>query len=323
MDLLISEPAMKLGRRGGRLIISRCTDGEVVRALPMSLLSSIIVMASSSLSASLASYCYKNSIPITYLSRTGELMAQVTIANVRFLEMKTAQYKLLEDMNKRLIISRSLVQAKIGNSLRFLQRHRSINISADYLAAARRPLEETTLDELMGYEGYSARLYFNSLRQVIPDWCGFKKRVKRNPGDPVNMMLSLAYTLLYRTFSATILTYGLDPLAGFYHSPANGHYALASDLMEPFRPAVVDRTVIRCLGRKQVKEDDFPETWNRKRLPKAVLSNLLKEYRKRLSERIVFKGTTVTYLDLIHAQVKEYGRSLIDKRIRYKPWKSS
>ena len=49
---------------------------------------------------------------------------------------------------------------------------------------------------------------------------------------------------------------GLDPLLGFYHRPAFGRESLASDLIEPLRPAL-DLWVWELLRSRTLREEHF------------------------------------------------------------------
>ena len=56
--------------------------------------------------------------------------------------------------------------------------------------------------------------------------------------------------MLAKELTVALLTEGLDPYWGFYHVPRHGRPALALDLMEPFRPAIVDSAVITVMERE-------------------------------------------------------------------------
>jgi CRISP-associated protein Cas1 len=47
------------------------------------------------------------------------------------------------------------------------------------------------------------------------------------------------------------------PMMGFYHQPRFGRPALALDLMEPFRPLIVDSAVISAINNRMVTPSDF------------------------------------------------------------------
>ena len=116
--------------------------------------------------------------------------------------------------------------------------------------------EAPTLDSLRGKEGAAARAYFSGLAGVMPPALGFAGRNRRPPRDPVNVCLSLAYTLLHLQAVSACQSAGIDPLLGFYHRPAIGRESMASDLIEPLRPAV-DLWVWELLRIQTLREEHF------------------------------------------------------------------
>ncbi len=113
-----------------------------------------------------------------------------------------------------------------------------------------------SLESLRGREGSTARAYFAGLVGVMPPALAFNGRNRRPPRDPVNVCLSLGYTLLHSQAIQACVTVGLDPLLGFYHRPAFGRESLASDLIEPLRPAV-DLWVWELVRSRTLREDHF------------------------------------------------------------------
>jgi len=113
-----------------------------------------------------------------------------------------------------------------------------------------------TLDSLRGHEGAAARAYFAGLAGVMPPALQFNGRNRRPPRDPVNACLSLGYTLLHAQAVHACAAAGLDPLLGFYHRPAFGRESLASDLIEPLRPAL-DLWVWELLRSRVLREEHF------------------------------------------------------------------
>ena len=110
-----------------------------------------------------------------------------------------------------------------------------------------------TTEELRGIEGESAQLYFGVLDHLIlqqkKDF-SFARRTRRPPLDPVNALLSFAYTLLARDCAAALEGVGLDPYVGFLHTLRPGRTSLALDLMEELRTAFADRFVLTCINQK-------------------------------------------------------------------------
>jgi CRISPR-associated protein Cas1 len=111
-------------------------------------------------------------------------------------------------------------------------------------------------DSLRGVEGAAARAHFAGLAAVVAPGMGFSGRNRRPPRDPVNVCLSLAYTLLHVEAVRACHAAGLDPLLGFFHRPAFGRESMASDLIEPLR-AVADHWVWEQLRERHLREDHF------------------------------------------------------------------
>ena len=114
------------------------------------------------------------------------------------------------------------------------------------------------LASLRGREGAAARAYFAGLAGVMPPALDFTGRNRRPPRDPVNACLSLGYTLLHAQAVQACGIAGLDPLLGFYHRPAFGRESLASDLIEPLRPAV-DLWVWEQLRSRDLRDEHFTQ----------------------------------------------------------------
>jgi CRISP-associated protein Cas1 len=132
----------------------------------------------------------------------------------------------------------------------------------------------TSCQSLLGMEGTAARVYFEHFAGMIkpgdqatdpldamgrpPRWSfDFKGRNRRPPRDPVNALLSLGYSLLSKDLTVTCQAVGLDPYLGFYHLPRPGRPALPLDLMEPFRPLIVDSTVITAINTRMIYPEHF------------------------------------------------------------------
>lgn len=112
------------------------------------------------------------------------------------------------------------------------------------------------LPSLLGLEGAAARAYFSGLAGVFAPALNFTGRNRRPPRDPVNVCLSLSYTLAHLQAVQSCTAAGLDPLLGFYHRPSFGRESLASDLIEPLRPAI-DLWVWELLRSRTLREDNF------------------------------------------------------------------
>jgi len=116
--------------------------------------------------------------------------------------------------------------------------------------------ESATCATIRGIEGAAARTYIKGLAAVFPPSARFSGRNRRPPRDPVNVCLSLAYTLLHVDAVRAAYAAGIDPLLGFYHRPAFGRESLACDLIEPLRPHA-DAWVWQMWRARVFREDHY------------------------------------------------------------------
>jgi CRISPR-associated protein Cas1 len=154
-----------------------------------------------------------------------------------------------------------MVAGKISNCAEVLTRHnrnhaesRLQNEIDQLTASSQKARRGRGLETLRGIEGTAAAIYFPGFARCLRRTFNFQKRTRRPPADPVNSLLSFAYSLLYNeAISAT----GFDCYIGFFHTIHYGRCSLALDLMEDFRPLVADRLALNLVNLDVIKADDF------------------------------------------------------------------
>lgn len=112
--------------------------------------------------------------------------------------------------------------------------------------------ENLSVQEIMGIEGISAKLYFQSLFKDH-NWTARRPRAKH---DMTNCLLDIGYTILFNILNALLEMYGFDVYVGILHTQFFERKSLVCDLEEPFRP-IIDAALIKALNLGQVKEKDF------------------------------------------------------------------
>jgi CRISPR-associated protein Cas1 len=75
--------------------------------------------------------------------------------------------------------------------------------------------------------------------------------------DPVNAMLSFGYAMLAKEALAAAIAAGFEPNLGVYHDVRPGRPSLALDLMEEFRPLIVDSTVLSLVNTGEIRPSHF------------------------------------------------------------------
>jgi CRISPR-associated protein Cas1 len=102
-----------------------------------------------------------------------------------------------------------------------------------------------------------ARLYFDVLMRRNKSVFTWPGRQKHPATDPLNALLSFAYTLVGNELAGLLEGVGLDSYIGSLHQIDYGRRSLALDLVELFRAPLADRFVLTLLNRRQFSDADF------------------------------------------------------------------
>lgn len=218
----------------------------------------------------------ENEVPISFFSQSGWFYGMTQGLGVRNISLRRHQFRLAEDRDFCLQVARALVAGKIRNQRTMLQRNH-VEPPAAKIAQMKCMCDDSenaeSLEQLLGQEGNAARIYFELFAGMIkvgdPDEAifgdappheftfDFTHRNRRPPRDPVNALLSLAYSVLAKDLTIVCHAVGFDPFLGFYHQPRFGRAPLALDLMEPFRPLIADSAVLSAINTRMVTAKDF------------------------------------------------------------------
>ncbi|HWB87251.1 MAG TPA: CRISPR-associated endonuclease Cas1 [Bryobacteraceae bacterium] len=208
-------------------------------------------------------------IPICYFSQGGWFYGITQGLSTKNVFLRRAQFKLAGEEWFCLRLARKLTAGKIRNQRTMLMRNHEDPpgvVLHQMKMMAQRAEEARTLEELLGIEGNAARLYFgefagmlkaNEEEREAPFSFDFQTRNRRPPRDPANALLSLGYSMLAKDLTIACYAVGFDPMLGFYHQPRFGRPALALDLMEPFRPLIVESAVLQVINTRMVTAKDF------------------------------------------------------------------
>jgi CRISPR-associated protein Cas1 len=181
---------------------------------------------------------------------------------------RVTQYRLSQDQAFCLRIAQQLIMGKLSESAKYLWELQATSRQASKeLASAASQINQfetqvarqTTLAALRGLEGRAAACFFAGLAAHLPPSLKFTGRNRRPPLDPLNVMLSLGYTLLQADIVLALYGAGLDPYIGFFHGLSFGRESLAADLIEPLRPSL-DRFAVNLFSSGQLRPENFSNT---------------------------------------------------------------
>ncbi len=257
--LVVQNPKAYVGKHGEEIYVS--CDGIAASKIPVHQLRSIYLYGPVQISAQLMQTCLEENIDVSYFSSSGRFLGLLRGLPVSGIDARRAQYMLFDNPEIKMKLSREIIRGKITNQRVLLMRNGEPNEifigKMKYLKDKANSAENE--NQLLGIEGEAAAIYFSQFSTMIKNISfDFKNRNRRPPRDPVNSLLSLGYSVLAKEITGVCYTVGLDPFLGFYHHPRYGRPALALDLMEEFRPLIVDSLVISLINRGELDlKSDF------------------------------------------------------------------
>ena len=137
-------------------------------------------------------------------------------------------------------IWKQTVQAKIRNQAYLLKKHEKSHDDLLNLCNTVKSGDKKNVESL------AARIYWRRLMGI-----NFNRA---REGDPPNNLLNYGYTVLRAAVARALSGSGLLPTLGLFHKNRYNDFALADDIMEPYRP-YVDHMVLLVL--KQYKNHDL------------------------------------------------------------------
>lgn len=233
---------------------------------PALTISNILCFGQISVSPFLMGYCGEQGIGLAFYSEYGKFLARIQGKQSGNVLLRRTQYRWADDQEKSTSIARLMVAAKIANCRSIIMReirnhgdNAELSEAVDKLATSLRRVQYAeSVERAMGMEGDAASSYFDVFNLLLRgDGFGFGGRIRRPPTDPVNTLLSYAYTLITHECASALQGVGLDPYVGFLHQDRPGRLSLALDLLEEFRAPWADRFVLTLINRRQVKQNDF------------------------------------------------------------------
>lgn len=254
----------------GENVVAKKGD-DIAARYPLHTLQNIVTFAYPGASPALMGKCADNSIGLAFCTQSGRFLARVSGENNGNVLLRREQYRRADDEESSGNIAKTMIFGKIYNSRWSIERtvrDHALRVNEESLSAASETLQgfltsvlsENRVDNIRGLEGVAAAAYFNVFDELIlgdKDYFRFSSRSRRPPLDPVNAMLSFAYSLLTHDAACALESVGLDPYVGFLHRDRPGRMSLALDLIEELRPCIADRFVLTMINSRRIKPSDF------------------------------------------------------------------
>ena len=325
--LYITGYQLSIGKSGERLQVKE--KGKVIQEARFNEISQVNLFGPMSMSGAVVQALCHAEKPLAHFSMGGWFYGMTTGLGLKNVFLRREQFRRADDEIFCLTLARDLVSTKIRNQRTLLQRNH-VEPPAIVLDRLKRLANQAqgvgSLASLLGIEGTAAAAYFGAFAGMIKteDADGlqafdFTSRNRRPPRDPVNALLSFAYSLLTRDLTIVCHAVGFDPFVGFYHQPRFGRAALALDLMEGFRPLVADSAVLSALNTRMVAPDDFIHAGDAVAMSQKGRTGFIRAYEQRMDQLVTHPvfGYRISYRRVLEVQVRLLARYISGEIPRY------
>lgn len=350
--LYVTEQGARIEKEYKRLLVT--LEGEVIQSVPLRSLTEVVLVGTCGATTQAMLSLLDEDIGLTFISQAGKLRGRLRPASTTGLELRLKQYARQNENDFCMNVARAIALGKIKNYRTMARRiicaqhknkNRSLikllipNENSSRISEAEKTMQQLneiitqletaeSIDILRGLEGMGSKLYFSIYRAGLR-WegdKGFVKRQRRPPKDPINALLGFGYTLLSQSMITAVELAGLDPLAGFMHTNQYGRPSLALDLMEEFRPIIVDSIVLRMVNQHMIKPGQFDMgEGGRMILSRKGLKIFFNQYHQRINTLVIHPraGRKLTYQKCFEVQASHLRKVITGEEPAYIPmvWK--
>jgi len=331
--LYLNTQGLRVGKSG--FVLKLQEKDKLVQEVRINEICQLNLFGNIQLSTQAVQALCEQEVPIGYFSLGGWFYGVTHGLGVKNIYLRREQFRLADVPGFCLRLARALVAGKIRNQRTMLQRNHvePPRTALTFLKNMQQDAEQATAtDELLGIEGNAARVYFQHFAGMIKlDEPGapkqgaaeftfdFSQRNRRPPRDPVNALLSLAYSVLAKDLMIVSHTVGFDPFLGFYHQPRFGRASLALDLMEPFRPLIADSAVLSVINTRMVTARDFVRAGESVALTPDGRKAFFRAYEQRMDTLVTHPifGYRVNYRRVLEIQARLLARVLTGELTTY------
>ncbi len=317
-ELVLNTPGCFLGKTSERVVVRQ--ERRNICEIPSFRLTGITVASRGvALSADIIDHCAEKDIPLLFLSPQGKLVATLSAPESSNGATGLLQLQALQAGGLAIEIAGRMVLGKISNQanlMKYVAKYRKEVDSdfsqtlAGYLAATSQLLRELrevryagdlehTRGQLFSIEGRAAQPYWALVGHLLKPRVDFPGRERQGARDLVNSLLNYGYAVLNGRVYLAIIRAGLMPQISFLHALHRNKPTPVYDLMEEFRPQIVDRTVLTLFARREKVEVDgegllTPDT--RKRF--------ITRLEERLAALVRFRGQELKLEEIIGHQAR-------------------
>lgn len=288
--LHLTTPGSRASIRTGRVVVTKAR--EELASVPLERVVGLVVHGNIDVSSALTRELLWRGYSIVWCSGSGRVVGAARPSSGPNGLAQVGQH--VASATGHLDFAREFIASKVANQATQLRRNSRHDVAADVgrlRDISRAVIKATDIPSILGFEGEAAAIYFGRISDLISPTAdpGFIKRwpgrAGRGAHDPLNATLNYSYGMLLADTIRAVHTCGLDPHAGFLHSPSRNKPAFALDLLEQFRPTIADSAVLTAINNGELTTADFLTTFGDIRISPSARRILASAYQRRAAQQ--------------------------------------
>ena len=232
-------------------------------AVPIESIDTIYVFSEMTFNSKLVNFLGQKKIPIHFFNYYGN-HSNTLLPHAEQLsgDLVIKQAEVFLNNERRLDFCKALLEATFHNILSILhyyqRKGKDLDKEIERIESYKNSLANCqSPPECMGLEGNVRRVYYSAFHKWLgADALNFKRKY-HPPDNPLNALISFLNSLLYTTCVSEMYRTALYPGISYLHTPQTRRFSLALDLVEPFKPILVDRLIFRLLNKNEISSKDF------------------------------------------------------------------
>ena len=259
--IYVKEQGSMVRKSGERIEIVK--QNKKLLSFPVWNIDGLSIVGNVQISTQALIYLMENGVDVSIFSYSGRYIGQAMSDSSKNIFLRFAQYDAYQDTETRMKMARVIIKNKIDNQICVVRKYRYKDefTGKDEMKKMERLRDKLdkcqNTNEILGVEGMCSNLYFTCFAHMIDCKFSFDGRNRRPPRDPINVILSLAYTFLTKEVCSALEAESFEVYLGFVHGIRYGRKSLALDIVEEFRQPVVDRFVVQAFNKRRINEYDF------------------------------------------------------------------
>ncbi len=303
----VREQGAVVRKQEQRLLVTK-ERNAVMAEIPLHQLDQLVVMGNVQLTTQALALLLQAEVDVVFMSLHGKVRGRLVANESKFAELRLKQLQVMSNELENLALAKAIVVGKLANQLAYLRTALHADVDG-FVPKDRGALDKATrgiaemmvsaqatgnADSLRGFEGKAGAWYWSGFRAMLKHDLDFKQRIYHPSPDPVNALLSFGYALLQKDVNAAAQLVGLDTYLGFFHTVQYGRPSLVLDLMEEFRPVLVDPVVVALLNREAIGKQDFVKGPDKDRplvMTEAAVKRVIEAYEQRVTKTTTYPFT--------------------------------